>query len=54
MSATELANLRWQFIEPGMISMPDLKKLLVMCDYSKSESELAIGAFMNWEGQFIL
>jgi len=53
-SIEELMDLRGKFIEPKQISLNDLKRLLQLCDYSESESEMAIDMWNNGEGQFVV
>jgi hypothetical protein len=53
-SIEELMNLRGKFIEPNQIPFDDFKKLLQMCDYSESESEMAIDIWNNGEGQYVI
>lgn len=54
MTITELLDLRGQYVEAGQIPLEDFKKLLVLCDYNKTEWEMAISAYLNGEAQYIL
>lgn len=54
LSIEDLMDLRGKFVEVNQISLNDFKRLLQLCDYSESESEMAIDMWNNGEGQFIV
>ena len=53
MTATELQELRWQFIEAGQMPYDDFIKLLAICDYEGKERAMAIENRNNGVWQFI-